>query len=546
MPQGPLHRLPVPILTLGLLVSGGCTSLEERAEERDGELEAAMTVEEPPAEDAPDGEDEPPAEERPFVLPPMAPPGEAEPRFNVAVDELPARDFFHGLVEDTPYNIIVHPEVEGKVSLELEDVTVRETLEAVREVYGYEFEESPVGFTVRPPGEDARVFHLDYLNVSRSGSSSTEVSSGRTGSSDDEEEEGSSAGSNRVASDSTADLWEEVEEAVDNLIADDEDASAVFSPQSGTVVVRAHSRVLNEVDAFFERLRDSLNRQVILEARILEVELSSGQQTGINWSSVGEASGRGFQFSQTDGSGVDGSEVTLGEVAEGSLQSTGIGGMFAAGFQAGDFSAFIEALSTQGDVQVLSSPRVSTVNNQKAIIKVGEDSFYVTDFSTERDTATSGGDSNTRISDIELSPFFSGIALDVTPSIDADGTITLHVQPSVSEVTGEERSFSLGQDRDISIPIARSRTRRSDSIVRARDGEMVVIGGLIEDREEDRTSRVPLLGSLPLIGGLFRHQETTTTKSELVILIQPHVVGSETWRDTLEDHSRGARELRRQ
>ncbi|SFC93627.1 MSHA biogenesis protein MshL [Thiohalospira halophila DSM 15071] len=539
-----MTRTPVPVIALALVTAAGCSTVEERSAERDQRLEAAMTVEEPPAESRPEADDRP--DEPEVVLPPLSPAGEPEPRFNIAVEEVPARDFFHGLVEDTPYNIIVHPDVTGTLSLNLEDVTVPGTLEAVREVYGYEFEESPVGFTVRPPGEDARIFHLNYLNITRTGSSSTRVSSGRSEGSESEgdEEEGGSASGNRVSTESTSDLWAEVEAAVDNLIAADEDASATFSPQSGTVVVRAHSRVLREVEAFFQRLRNSLNRQVILEARILEVELSKGQQTGVNWSAVGSSSGREFQVGQTDGSGLEGETVTLGDVAQGTLETTGLGGMFAAGFQAGDFSAFIEALSTQGDVQVLSSPRVSTVNNQKAIIKVGTDSFYVTDFSTERDTTTGTTASNTRISDIELSPFFSGIALDVTPSIDAEGTITLHVQPSVSEVSGEVRSFSLGQDQEISIPIARSSTRRSDSIVRARDGEMVVIGGLIQDREEDTTSRVPVLGSLPLIGGLFRHQETTTTKSELVILIQPHVVGADTWRDSLEDFSGAAGELR--
>ncbi|MDX2479108.1 MAG: hypothetical protein QNK24_02085 [Desulfuromusa sp.] len=188
-------------------------------------------------------------------------------------------------------------------------------------------------------------------------------------------------------------------------------------------------------------------------------------------------------------------------------------------------------LETQGDVQVLSSPRVATVNNQKAVIKVGSDEYFVTDISSE----TFSGTSTTNSTDLTLTPFFSGVALDVTPQIDANGGITLHVHPSVSEVTDQNKQFTV-RGEEQSLPLAYSTIRETDSVVHAESGQLVVIGGLMKENTVNETAGVPILSKLPGIGAMFRHTIARSRKSELVILLRPQVIRSQgDWAAAVEE-----------
>jgi MSHA biogenesis protein MshL len=200
--------------------------------------------------------------------------------------------------------------------------------------------------------------------------------------------------------------------------------------------------------------------------------------------------------------------------------TSAFGGMFTIAASAGDFEVFIELLKLQGDVQVLSSPRVSTVNNQKAVIKVGNEEFFVTDVST---TTVTGAGATTSTPDITLTPFFSGIALDVTPQISDNGEVVLHIRPAVTEVVDRVKEIVVAGS-DQSLPLAFSTVRETDSIVRAKSGQIIVIGGLMQESTEQRQASVPVLGDIPALGRLFRHTREVTSKTELVILLRPVVV----------------------
>jgi MSHA biogenesis protein MshL len=205
--------------------------------------------------------------------------------------------------------------------------------------------------------------------------------------------------------------------------------------------------------------------------------------------------------------------------------ASGFGGVFSIAVATNTFRAFIELLEAQGTVQVLSSPRVATVNNQKAVIKVGQDEFFVTDISTTTVTGTA----TTSTPNVTLTPFFSGIALDVTPQIDAGGSVTLHIHPSVSEVVDQTKTFTIAGESQ-SLPLAQSRIRESDSIVRAQNGQIVVIGGLMQETASDRYAGPPGIGRTPVLGSMLSHRQELATKSELVILLRPLVVDSpEAW-----------------
>jgi MSHA biogenesis protein MshL len=210
--------------------------------------------------------------------------------------------------------------------------------------------------------------------------------------------------------------------------------------------------------------------------------------------------------------------------------SATLGGVTSLAFLNKDFSGVLSLLSTQGNVQVLSSPRVTAINNQKAVIKVGDDEYFVTDVSSDS-TVTS---TTTSISpDIELTPFFSGIALDVTPQIDDKGTVLLHVHPSVIE-TAEQQKVVTMDDEQIVLPLAQSTIRESDTIIRAGSGEIVVIGGLMQTSQTDVVSKTPILGDIPLFGELFKNRQVSETKKELIILLKPTVVGHDTFEQQLE------------
>nr|WP_320049036.1 pilus (MSHA type) biogenesis protein MshL [uncultured Desulfuromonas sp.] len=458
----------------------------------------------------------------------------AEPRFDVVADQVEARAFFAGLVADTPTNLVVHPDVQGTISLHLKHVTLEEVLSIVRDVYGFHYQVITGGYQIYPNKMQTRIYEVDYLTLKRSGHSLTRVNSGQVSavSSDDGNgnDDDSNSSSNNVTSSSgsrivtvsESDFWTGLQMTLQSLVGSENGRAVIVQPQAGLVVVRALPNELQVVTDYLNRTQVTLQRQVILEAKIIEVELNDGYQTGINWAglihngdnlaTVGQVGGGTFL---SDGV----SEIAGSNPLTDGLVTSAFGGVFSTTLQFDDFEAFIEAVKTQGDVQVLSSPRISTLNNQKAVIKVGTDEFFVTDISS--DTVT--GTTTTTTPDITLTPFFSGIALDVTPQISGKGRVTLHVHPTVSDVVDQTKVITVaGQTQ--SLPLAFSSVRESDTIVEARSGQVVVIGGLMKNSDSRDGAGVPLLGDIPGLGHLFRHQKNSTSKSELIILLKPQVV----------------------
>jgi MSHA biogenesis protein MshL len=463
------------------------------------------------------------------------------PRYDVQVEDAPAAAFFQGLVAGTPVNMLVHPGVTGRVTLRLKQVTLEEALDAARDLYGYDYRPVAHGYMILPATVQTRVFQLNYLDLQRMGVSRTRVSSGQITQSTTKESGGSSSEDSTTQTSSTtgtavltrndSDFWKEVEANIGALVSDK--TNVVVNRQSGVIVVRGMPEELRNVGEYLRRTQSTVTRQVVLEAKVVEVELNSGYQTGINWTTLvtkgsktaffgQRAPDGGFDANPLASSGAQ-QPVTPGVPVLGQIVDT-VAGAFTFAFDSTDFSAFIQLLDAQGRTRVLSSPRVSTLHNQKAVIKAGTDEFFVT--GVKSDTTT--GTSTTTSLDVELTPFFSGVALDVTPQISEDGSVLLHVHPTVSEVTDQTKRVQFANTSS-DLPLALSQIRESDSVVRARNGQIIVIGGLMRETRKRNDYKMPGLGSVPVIGNLFKSKRDESTTVELVLLLRPIVVGDDEW-----------------
>jgi MSHA biogenesis protein MshL len=447
-------------------------------------------------------------------------------RFDVSARNNPAKAFFMGLVDGLDVNMVVHPDVIQKITINLKNVTLEETLKAVRDNYGLQYIETDYGYQILPKALQNKVFQLNYLNVSRQGSSGISVASGQIYSSQDNSgsysNQNNTGTSTNLDTQASTDFWKTLQHSIQIIVGDGSERRVVVDPQAGLVVVRAFPGELQAVEEFLDKAELSLQRQVIIEAKIIEVTLNDGFQAGIQWDSFGA----GINATYADSS----KEVAGSQTSSEITNADNIAGIFSLSFNTSDFTGVIQLLQRQGEVQVLSSPRISTVNNQKAVIKVGTDEFFVTDVSTNTTTTTTTTNTSPEIS---LTPFFSGIALDVTPQIGDNNEVILHVHPSVTEVVERNKVIEVGGST-FDLPMAFSSIRETDSIIKAQNGQVVVIGGLLQNKKKRTDARVPWLSRIPLIGVLFQQREQTQTKSELVILLQPKVIENNTWNKEVE------------
>ncbi len=518
----------------------------------------------------------PPAAVSDALLPPLkialpkATAKQLEQRFDLIINNAPASQVLMGIVSGTRYSMLVHPDVTGTISVNLKDVTVFEALDALRELYGYEYKVEGTRIFIEPQAMQTRVFQVNYITGQRRGSSDTRVTSGSVSNSNSQAgQQGTGALSSNVSSagaggaagsraslvstsiltSSNSDFWTELAASLNGIVGEENGRRVIVNVQSGVIVVRAMPNEVRNVETFLRLMQVNIERQVILEAKILNVQLNDQSQNGVNWSIFGRGGSNtgivgninpGSQLASSGNGSLtsrdltaSGGTVLANAATAGLATATSLGGpLFAVALQGANFAALLSFLETQGDVQVLSSPRIATINNQKAVLKVGTDEFFVTGVSTS--TVASTG-ATTTVPEVTLQPFFSGIALDVTPQIDKDDNIILHMHPSISQVTTVNKQVSLGGNlSQINLPLASSNISETDSIVRTRDGRVIAIGGLMTESSVSSRSKVPGLGDTKGLGAAFRQHGATTSKTELVILLKATVVqGDDSWNDDI-------------
>jgi MSHA biogenesis protein MshL len=553
-------------LWLGVLLLAGCATSSGRNQTADSiqrEMNQAAQDSAQPSK---------PEEVNNALLPPLAvgmpkvDNKSLDTKFDLTVNNTPASQVFMAIASGTRYSMLLHPDVSGNISLNLKDVTVFEALEAIREMYGYDYKIDSTRIYIQPLTLQTRIFQVNYLTAQRNGTSSLRVASGSvsdapaggapgtafstgvTGQSSPAGVTGQAQNSSKVTMTSKSDFWDELEKSLTAIVGNDKGRSVVVSPMSGVIVVRAMPDELRNVTAYLKASQISIERQVILEAKIVDVQLNDSFQSGVNWGAFGSLKSSPNSRVSTGVLSPGGTLVpnAVGGAAQNisnsviastpgsnlaSLAATGSGTLFGLAFQTSNFAALLNFLESQGSVHVLSSPRIATLNNQKAVLKVGTDDFFVTNVST---TTTAIGTSATTSPSVTLQPFFSGIALDVTPSIDENGEIILHVHPSVSQVSTVTTIVNLGgTNGSLSLPLASSSVSETDSIVRARNGQIVAIGGLMSQSASNDNSGLP---GLPK--SVFGQTNQRNAKRELVILLKATVVDSDKdWSDDIM-HSR--------
>ena len=472
--------------------------------------------------------------------------------FSIYARDSNIQDVLLAFSKESELNMVIDPELNGKVTIDLKRVTLKEALDAILSPMGWTYHTDGKFIKILRPQMETRLFTLNYMATKRSGKrevyASTSTGGGLQTSSLPGQQIALSPGGTRTGytdliSVDEMDLWKEIQKGLEAFIfgsveekevpsekekatwtrIDVKGKKLIINKSTGVILVTDYPVNLNKVASYLETVEGSSQRQVTIQAKIMEVILSDDHKEGINWKVIeGLPRSINFAWGLTNKAGTTGypgstTGYAIGDTSSGTTINTPglfkikpFGGVLALGAAGSEIalSDIMQAISEQGDVKILSSPTISTLNNQKAIIRVGnQDVFFITG------AIAMGGD--TVLQTIQPMTIDIGIILDVTPQIAEDGTIIMNIHPSITDTTGEKTT----PDGKSTFPLLS--VRETDTTVRVRDGQTIIIAGLMQEKSAENYTGVPVLGSIPLLGGLFRYKTRTKSISELVIMITP-------------------------
>jgi len=441
--------------------------------------------------------------------------------YSLRVREAQIQDILLALAQESGENLVVDPEVTGTVTVNLNRVTLEQALDALLGQLGFSYRREGRIIRISKPILETKIFQVNYVSTSRKGEK-TVVATHGSGAGGEQ----ISASETRISGKDETDFWAEIQEGLTAIIFSDERPAAVLrarqagvvssltsadgkklviSKTSGLIQVRDYPEKLREVANFLEHMEASSQRQVLIQARFLEVTLSKEFETGIRWDNIQE------QFFNLDLSELSISWNLLG----GGTQSSATGALLVSGatgpLAGGDFviADLVKALETQGKVKALASPKVATMNNQTAIVKVARQDVYFTSEISQGDVST--------LQSFTPNTIDVGVILDVTPQIGPGGDINMNIHPSI---TAEYDRVAAPDGTEFPL----LRIREADTVVKVQDGQTIIIAGLIQEQESTTRTGLPCLTNLPVFGYLFGYREETAEKTELVILITPTVL----------------------
>jgi len=438
--------------------------------------------------------------------------------YNINVSNVSAALFYKNLGKETPYSVVVDPDVTGSITINLKDVTIIQLFDVLRDTYGFGYRQTSFGFQIMPAKLSTKSYHVNYLDVLRKATSSTQISSSDTTAAINSSTGGASAPTftgtgnavpaptsntqSQVNTTSSMNFWSDLTDSLKALVGTGNGRSVIVNSESGTIIVKGFPEDIRQATSFVDQIQSNMSRQVVLEVKLLEVQLNDSFAAGIDWSYFG--------FNQRD-------------VAFPTITNPAALPLTTINIHNSNFSSVISLLQQQGNVQTLANPRVLSINNQQAIIRIGNDQYFVTGVTSN---VTTGGTSGTVTSaSVALTPFFSGVILDITPQISKNGEVLLHLHPVVSTVTEKRQTIDIGGTAPMILPVADSNIREYDSIIRAQNQQVIVVGGLTQNTMQEVIQSTPPLGNIPFLGMLFRSTNQTSAKTELVIMLKPTIIG---------------------
>ena len=476
--------------------------------------------------------------------------------FSIYARDSNIQDVVLAFSKESELNIVIDPDLSGRVTVDLKRVTLKEALDAILSPMGWSYCIDGKFIKISRPQMETRLFTLNYISTKRTGKREVYASSSSGGGLQTSaipgqqtalSPGGARTGYTDLISVDEVDLWKEIQKGLESLVfgstdqkekenpsekekttwtrVDERGKKLIVNRTTGTIMVTDYPINLNKVASYLETVEGSSQRQVTIQAKIMEVILSDDHREGINWKVIeglprsinvawgltNKAGTTGFPGTAT---GYVGGASTTGGTAASTINTPGVfkikpyGGVLALGAAGTEvaLSDIMQAIAEQGDVKILSNPTISTLNNQKAVIRVGnQDVFFITGAISTQYTVTQT---------IQPMTIDIGIILDVTPQIAEDGTIIMNIHPSITDKTGEKTAPDGSTFPLLSV-------RETDTTVRVRDGQTIIIAGLMQEKIEEHYTGVPVLQSFPLMGGLFRHKTQTKSNSELVIMITP-------------------------
>ncbi len=471
--------------------------------------------------------------------------------------------FIDQITDECHYSIIVtDSEAEKILNRPMNKTNIKNM--TINEVLDFVLKENNLAYTLknrilRISYLETKTYHMDYIASQRKGTGSTDItlsSSNSTGNrsrmgggnSQRSGSGGSASGTQRQQSNSKSNsgikiessdeviFWDNLDQELQTVLNRPEDtykaAPPLVNKNAGLITVTATSKQIERLDKYIEMLQNKMKYQVLIDVHMLGVTFSDTKSTGIDWAQLYALQNLKVDIDSLSYKNVTEFESETGRITEGGLNPPGLTSSSLIKISGGgSLNEVIKFLKTQGDVYSISNPKVLTLNNQPALITVGTEYFYKIRQSTNQQ-GTGGGVAATTQND-QINSVFAGVLLDITPEISSDDTITLKINPSVSQ-TRDDVSSAASDATGRTIPPDLDR-RQLSSVVTVKDGNRIILGGLISSKVANKASKVPLLGDIPGLSYFFKYEEKVKEVEELVIIIQPHIIRKEKNNISLKD-----------